>query len=262
MGAELNEQEVAPGTGAAPSGDTAAGAGTDQAASSAATAGTTGAPDIQAQIDAAVQEAIKQYEGEGGHLSRLKSKKDKEIAALRKQLQKQQKGKVEQAKALIESNPDQAAEILLGLAEEQDQQIAQGTAHQELVEWQHRILADLGADPEEDEEAAALAEEWAARLIEDPNLTWDFQHAAAQLQIGRERAASKEATKELKELKESLPETVNAAVTRALVAAGIVPEPSPEGGTPQREEDWRQKPASKLVKDGLAERKAHPIART
>jgi len=261
MGEELNEQVDATGaaTEASPAG-----------ASSEATTGATPtpeiSPDVQALIDARAQETAEkvraEYEGKDGHLARLKSAKDKEVARLKKQLRDQQQGKVKEAKALIDSNPDQAAQILLSLAEEQDQQIAQEGAQSELIDWQHRILADLGADPAEDEEAAALVEEWATKIIEDPDQAWDFQQAAAQLQLTRERQATKQVSKELKELKEGLDSTVDAAVTRALVAAGIVPEATPDGGAPQKQEDWRKLSPSQLRKQGLQERAKRPIQRT
>jgi len=259
---ELNEQ-VDAGTGAAPEG-----AGTDQVASSAATTETTPqiSEEVQALIDQRAKEAAEkvkaEYEGKDGHLARLKSAKDKEVARLKRQLREGQQSKVKEAKELIESNPDQAAQILLSLAEEQDQQIEQDSAHEQLVEWQHKILADLGADPAEDEEAAELAAEWGPKILEDPEKSYDFQQEAARLQLAREREATKTANRELKELKESLPETVKAEVTRALVSAGIVPEPTDEGGAPPKEKDWRGKSEGQLRKEGLAERRKRPIART
>ena len=255
----LNPEEgaVIPGTGPT---------GPDEGATTEAGGAVQLTPEIEALITARSEEAAAavraQYEGEDGHLAKLKSAKDKEVARLRKQLREQQKGKVEEAKALIESNPDQAAQILLSLAEEQDQQIAQDSAQSELIDWQHKILADLGADPAEDEEAAALVAEWGPRLIEDPNLTWDYQQAAAQLQLERERAANKEVTKELKDLKDGLDGMVNAAVTRALVEAGVVPEPTPDGGAPPKEEDWRTLSPTQLRKKGLEERRKAPMQRT
>ncbi len=230
-----------------------------------ATTTETATPDLQTQIEAAVKareaEVRTEYEKKDGHLARLRSTKDKELAALRTQLRTAQQGRVEEAKSLLESNPDQAAAILLSLAEEQSEQIEQGGAHDELVSWQHRILADLGADPDEDEEAATLALEWGPKLLADPNLTWDFQQAAAKLTLDREREAARTANKELKELKESLPETVQAEVTNALVSAGIVPEPPPEGGAPAKDKDWRKLSASELRKQGLKDRQKAPVIR-
>ena len=259
---DVLSEQVDP-TGAAPEASPAG-------APSEATTEPTPAPEISEEIQTLIEqrateaaEKVKaEYEGKGGHLARLKAAKDKELARLKKQLRDQQKGKVEEAKALIESNPDQAAQILLSLAEEQDQQIAQDSAQSELIDWQQKILADLGADPAEDEEAAALVAEWGPRLIEDPNLTWDYQQAAAQLQLERERAANKEVTKELKDLKDGLGGMVNAAVTRALVEAGVVPEPTPDGGAPPKEEDWRDLSPAQLRKKGLEERRKAPMQRT
>lgn len=219
--------------------------------------------DVQAQIEAAVKAKEQEWQEKArSEAQKIQSAKDKELAALRRQLRAAQQKKVDEAKALLESNPDQAANILLGLAEEQSEQIEKDGAHDELVAWQHRILADLGANPEEDQEAALLATEWGPRLLTDPNLTWDFQQEAAKLVLSREREAVKTANKELKELKESLPETVKAEVTRALVSAGIVPEPTGEGGAPSTEDDWRNLSPAELRKLGVKERTKQPIKRT
>lgn len=258
MGEELNEQ-VDAGTEAP-----AEGASQEAASSEATTeAPQTEAPDISAQIETAVQAAIDKYEGKGGHLAKLRSQKDKEIAALQRQLREQQTGRMEEAQALLESDPAQAAQILAGIVEAQAQQSLQASKHQELVDWQYRILEDLGADPEGDEDAATLAAEWSERLVEDPNLTWDFQQAAARFQLERKEQTINKTTKELTELKESLPETIKAEVTRALAGAGIIPDPS-EGGepAPPKDSEWRKKPTGQLITDGLAARMARPIQRT
>jgi hypothetical protein len=217
-------------------------------------------PVVQAQVAAAVEAATQkvrdEYERKDGHLAKLRSTKDRELAQLRKQLSATRKQQVEEAEKLLESNPDQAAAILKALVAEQSTQIEQDGAHDELVSWQHKVLADLGADPDEDEEAATLALEWGPKLLSDPNMTWDFQQAAAKLVLDREREATKTANKELKELKESLPDTVKAEVTKALVSAGIVPEPTDEGGAPPGDDDWRKLSSSELRRRGIAEDRA------
>jgi hypothetical protein len=258
MGEELNEQNVGAEAEAAPE------AGQVEATSSEATTETTEgqAPDVQAQIDAAVQAVIDKYERKGdGHLAKLRSTKDKEIAALKRQLRERQNSQIAEAKELMDSDPAQAAQLLASIVEAQTQASLQDTKHQELVDWQHKILTDLGADPEEDEEAAELAAEWAEKLIEDPNLTWDFQQEAARLQLQRKEQAIKETTKELTELKEGMPDLIKAEVTKALAGAGIIPEPSDDGEPPQREENWRDQPSSQLIKQGLTERLKTPIQR-
>lgn len=261
MGEELNVQNVGGEPGAAPPPAVGAGASTEAPTSSEATTETTGAPDVQAQIDEAVQAAIREYEGKGGHLAKLRSKKDTEIAALKRQLRERQTSQIAEAKELMESDPAQAAQILAGIVEAQAQTSLQDTKHQELVEWQHRILTDLGADPEEDEEAAELAAEWAERLIEDPNLTWDFQQAAAQLQLKRKDEALKQTAKELTDLRDNMPDLIKAEITKALVGAGVIPEPTGDGTPPQKEEDWRNLPSGQLIKMGLEQRMKEPIQR-
>lgn len=258
MGEELNTQQVGAETEAPESGVTPA----ETTSSEATTEATGQAPDITAQINAAVQAAIDKYEGKGGHLAKLRSQKDKEIAALQRQLQQQRTSQLEEAKALLESDPAQAAQLLAGIVEAQAQTSLQESRNQELVDWQYRILADLGADPEEDEEAAELVAEWSGRMLEDPNLTWDFQQAAARLQLERKEKAAKQAATELAALKDSMPDLIKAEITKALVGAGVIPEPSGEGVAPTREEDWRNQPSGTLIRDGLAERLKAPIQRT
>ena len=222
-----------------------------------ATTDSPGAPDIQAQIDAAVQAEIAKYEGKDGHLSKLKSKKDKEIARLQRQLREQQKGKLEEAKALMESDPGRAAQLLLSQAEDQAARANQESRHQQMVDWQYEILADYGVDPDEDEEAAELVAEWADRMDRNPDEAWGFQQAAGKFVAERAQTESKQTAKELAELKGGMAETINAAVTKALVEQGIIPAPTQEGSEPQkRDEDWRQKPS---VSRGLKRRMAEPV---
>ena len=161
----------------------------------------------------------------------------------------------------MESDPAQAAQLLAGIVEAQAQASLQEGRHQELVDWQYRILADLGADPEEDEEAAELVAEWADKVLEDPNLTWDFQQAAARFQLERKEKAAKEAAKELAALKDGMPDLIKAEITKALVGAGVIPEPTGEGGAPDKEEDWRKLPTGQLISKGLADRMKRPIQR-
>ena len=95
MGEELNNAQVGAETEAPPSG-TEAGVTPAETTSSEPTTEATGqAPDIQAQIDAAVQAAIHEYEKKGGHLAKLRSKKDTEIAALKRQIQQQRTSQLE-----------------------------------------------------------------------------------------------------------------------------------------------------------------------
>lgn len=260
MADELNEQVVDAGTGAAPTAEPAAGASTEAATSGEATTEAGKAPeDTKAQIEAAVQEAVGKYEGKDGHLARLRSSKDKEIAALKKQLRQRQESNVEQAKALIESgDTQQAAQILLSQAEEQAQRIAQEGASHELLEWRDRVLADLGVDLEGDEDAAQFAQEWGERLLDDPQMTYDYQQAAAQFQLKRERDENKATKKRLADLEGGMEEAISAAVTRALVGQGIIPDPTPEGGQPSGNEDWRKNPS---ISRGLKKRKENPVAR-
>ena len=258
MADELNTQPAGAETDAAP-----AGASTEAATPSEPTADSQPTPEVQAQIDAALAEREAQiraeYEATGGHISRVKSKKDKEIAALKKRLRDRQQSNVEQAKALIESGDnEQAAQILLSQAEEQAQRIAQDGAHQQLLEWRDRVLEDLGGNLEGDGDAAQFAAEWGERLLDDPQLTYDYQQAAAQFMLTRERAETKETKKRLADLEGGMEDAINTAVTRALVGQGIIPAPTPEGGQPSGNEDWRKSPS---VKRGLATRRQNPVAR-
>lgn len=217
---------------------------------------------IQAQVDAAVQAAIDEYEKADGHLAKLRRKKDLEIAGLQKQIEEQRTGKLEEAQKLMASDPARAAQILAQLVEAQANQTTEAAKHRELLDWQHKILADMGTDPEKDEEAVALVEEWAPKLIADPRNTWDFQQAAAMQLLDRERKAAKEASAALAELQDGMGDLIKAEVTKALVGAGIVPDTDGGGAPATKEEDWRDLPPSKLIKMGLEDRKKKPIIRT
>lgn len=216
---------------------------------------------IEEQINAAVKAAVAEYEGTGGHLSRLKSKKDKEIAALKRQLAQQTSSRLEEAQQLIDSDPARAASLLVGIVEAQAQETRQQNASSELIDWQRRILTDLGANPDEDDETAIMAAEWANKILEDPDLAWDFPVEAAKRRLSAKEQELKEATKELAALKEGLPALIEAQVTKALVTAGITPEPTGDGEPAPREEDWRSLSPSALIKMGMRERAKKPIQR-
>lgn len=253
----LTQEEGAaqtPGTGAA--GSTGEGATTETGGAADLS------PEVQALIDTRTKEALEalraEYEGKDGHIARAKSAKDKQIAALKKQLAEQSKGQLEEAKKLLATDPERAGQILIGLAEQQTEQITRDDAQAQLLSWQGKILEDLGADPAEDEDAAKLVEEWAQRLMENPDLTWDFQQAAAQLQLSRERKARQSTEKRLADLEGGMEDAISAAVTKALVGAGVIADPSPEGGKVPTGDFDRERPS---VARGLAKRKANPVVK-
>lgn len=252
MTEELKQQQV-DGEGAAP-----AGAGADPT-SGAATTEATGAPNAEAQINAAVEAVIKEYEGEGGHLARLRSKLDSKIAELERQLRERDQATVQKAAKLMDSDPRRAAELLMAQAQAQTHAATQESAQRELVSWQKRLMSELGFDLDKDEEAAKLAAEWLPKMLQNQGMTHDFQQELAKQVHAREGTKRAAAEKELASLKEDLPNLIKAEVTRALADAGVTPAPE-EGGTPANtNQTWRESPS---VSRGIAERRQRPIKRT
>ena len=251
----LNPEEgaVIPGTGPT---------GPDEGATTEAGGAVQLTPEIEALITTKSEEAAAavraEYEGEDGHVARAKRSKDKEIANLRKQLAEQQQARIDRAKELMGSDPNEAARIALQAAEEAAQQVAQVDAESQWIDWQSGILGDLGLDPESSKDAAKLVQEWTPKLLSGPEWQNDFQQAAAQLAVEAERTAHKDTRKRLDALEEGMEAAIQSAVTKALVTSGVVPDTSPEGGAVKEPEFDREHPS---ISKGLARRKAEPVVK-
>jgi hypothetical protein len=224
-----------------------------------------GAESLQAMIKAEVERATAQvrdeYEAKGtGHISKLKSSYDKQIRDLKRQLDSRQQQEYQQAMELLEGGDFQeAAAILAGQVQALQGQSMADSQRQQMEAWATGILDDLGLDLESDEETAAFAAQWIEKLAADPNWTWDFQQEAGKRAKDTERKRADAAEKELRELKESLPDLIKAEVARAFVSSGLTPAVTGDGGAPGGG-SWRNKPAGTLVREGLAARRAAAAA--
>lgn len=215
--------------------------------------------DIKAMIEAEVARVRQEYESAGGKIAQIQSKKDKEVAELKRQLRQQREAEYKEAMGYLEGGDyESAAQILAQQVQQLTGSAMQEGQRAEMAGWIQTIMADLGADVEGDEEAATFATEWLDRVVGDPNLAWDFQQAAAKRQIAAQQKAAEAAAQELKKVQDALPALIKAQVTRVLADAGIAPEPSGEGGGSTQDE-WRNLPAGQLINRGLAQRR--PIQR-
>lgn len=218
-------------------------------------------PEVQAAIDKAVQGVRAEYEGKGGHIAKLKSKYDKQLAQLQQAVEGQQRADYEAAMAHLEGGDYRTAATIL--AEQVDQlqgSRARSAQEQEVASWVGQVMTDLGYDLEGSEEDAAFAGEWVDKMLENPEYSWEFQQTAAKRQLDAARAEAAKAKKDLDGVVSTLDQTVRAEVTKILASAGLAPEPTGEEGT-RPSEDWRSLPTGKLLKLGLEERKKKPIQR-
>ena len=222
--AEPKPADVSPADAGAPavSGDaeTASSAGEQRQGAEGDGAGL--APEMQALVDAQVKAAMErvraEYEQSGGHLSKLRSKKDKEIAELRKQLDEREKADYQEAMRLAQQDPDQAVERLAGMVQGMQSRRALEQQEQELQAWASGVLEQLGLDPE-DEAVAEVAKEVGPLTSE--GASYAFLGEMGKLARMKEAEARKAAEKELAQVMEGLPGMVQAAVAKQLAASGI-----------------------------------------
>jgi len=217
--------------------------------------------DIQALVKAEIDKLREQYEGPGGKIALIQSKKDREVAELQKKLKEQQRKQqeqftvqYEQAQGLMQTDPRKAAELLNTLFRSQQETAMMESHTQEMASWMDRVMGDLGL-PTDEEETAQWAGEWFEKLQEDPKLTWDFQQAAARRQLEAKDKEIKSAQGELKKLQEGLPGMVKQEVTRLLAEAGFSPSVTDDGTPTQQKDDWRSLSSGQMIQRGLAERR-------
>lgn len=217
--------------------------------------------DIKAMIEAAVKEVRESYEGPGGKIAQIQSKKDKEVAEAQKQLKELRRAQLarsqeeyKQAQGLMQTDPRKAAQMMQALYESQAQAAMMENQTQEMADWMDRVMRDMGLSTEDDE-TGAFAREWFEKLMDDPDLTYDFQQAAA-MRLGEIKDSEiKARDSELKQLRDGLPDMVKQEVTRILAASGLTPALTDDGTPAKKKESWRSKGPQALINEGLAERR-------
>ncbi|NIP95937.1 MAG: hypothetical protein GWO24_21880 [Akkermansiaceae bacterium] len=173
---------------------------------------------VEAQVEAAVAGVRAEYEESGGHLSKLRSKKDKEIARLRKQLDEREQADYQEALELAQRQPEQAVERLAGMVQGMQSRRALEQQEQELQAWAGGVLEELGLDPEDD-----AVQEVAARVgpLTGEGASYAYLGEMGKLAREQEAGARKKAERELAQTLEGLPGMVNAAVAKAMAASGL-----------------------------------------
>jgi len=180
-------------------------------------------PELEALVEARMQALREEYEGKDGHLARLKSAKDREIAQVRARLAERDEQDLQEAMQLAESDPRRAAQMMA----QQNQQLMQRQQREravaELSQWAERVASDLGVDLDTDEEAAKAL---GVLLEHGPDYTHEFQQA-----MGRRAGVQRdEAMKALQKMEESLAARIDRALEAKLAEAGVG---KVEGGSPR-----------------------------
>lgn len=217
--------------------------------------------DIKAMIAAEVAKVRAEFEGPGGRIAQIQSKKDKEVAEVQKQLKELKRAQLaqaqedfKQAQGLMQTDPRKAAQMMQALYESQAQAAMMENQTQEMADWMERVMVGMGLSTE-DGETAAFAREWFEKLVDDPDLTHDF-HQAAAVRLGEIKDKEiKARDSELKQLKDSVPDMVKAEVTRLLAESGLSPALTGDGTPTKKKENWRSKGPQSLINEGLAERR-------
>jgi hypothetical protein len=218
---------------------------------------------IQAEVKAA-QEAVRaEYEGDTGHISKLKSQRDRlknRLAKVERDERQRARAQHEHTRTLMESDPERAANLALGQNEQLLAQQAQIDQREEVSDWVLEIMGNMGYDLDDDE-ALALAEAKTQKIVEGlpsgANYTYEVQQELARGLVASRDDTIAASEKKIKAMEDGLQAMVREEVTRA-VAGGN----SPDGGAPgtgATAETWRTKPSGQKRKDGLAKRRANPV---
>jgi len=231
----------------------------DAQAASGAGAGAGGegaavAPEVQALVDAQVKAAMEkvraEYEEAGGHLSKLRSKKDKEIAALKRQIEEREQAEYEEALRLARQDPRAANERLAGMVDGMKARRQAEQQEAEMLAWSENVLEELGLDP--DDEAVVEVVKQVGPLTSE-GASYAFLGEMGKLARTKEAEARTAAEKELATTLEGLPVMVQAAVAKAMAASGLGAVDGSEVQAPAQENPIKniQSP-SKLLAMGWA----------
>ena len=179
-------------------------------------------PEVQALVDSQVKAAMEkvraEYEETGGHLSKLRSKKDKEIAKLRKELEQREQAEYQEALELARRDPRGGVERLAGMVDGMNARRQLEQQQAELQAWSDRVLEELGLDPDDDAVAEVVRQ---VGPLESEGASYAFLGEMGKLARTKEAEARKAAEKKLAQTLEGLPGLVNAAVAKQLAASGL-----------------------------------------
>lgn len=252
-----------------PAGTTETGETSEGAAMSGEVEGQAKEPSVDELIAQREAEIRKEYEGEGGHLSKVRAAEQKRAAELERKLREferkerqQAQMELEQARKVAQRDPAAAAqhyEQALARQQALDQQRDFAEAWAEFAESE----ADLVGLDMEDPEVQDLVSESLAGLIE-AGRQGETQGRAAEMAYRRkliEFSKSKEekryqsVAEELATAKkeiESIPEIVEKQIRATLADAGVVPEVT-AGGAPkkQKEDDMSNLSPSQKIQAGI-----------
>ena len=201
---------------------------------------------IAQQVKAQTEALRKEYEGEGGHISKLKSTKDKEIARLQRQVAEKQEVDRRRALDLMESDPAAAAKDLAAQVQALTQQTQYQQFESQMDGYVRKSVEDLGLDIE-DEETAKRVAGWMPRLLEDQTLEGAFQHDLAKINNEQKDKLVSQLRKQVDAQKEEIPKLI----ARALEEAGIGKVDLSPDGSPGKGSVHSKLPG-KNIQDGLA----------
>ena len=205
---------------------------------------------IEQQVQTATDALREEFEGEGGHVSKIKSVKDKEIAKLNRQLQEQQEAGRKRALDLMDSDPAEAARQFEAQNKVYVEQQQYQQYQDQMGAYVDKTLEEYGLDAE-DAEIAKSAAEWTQRLMQDEKLGADFQHAMGQLRLEQKDEQVTQLQKQLDAQQEEIPKLITQGIARAMESAGIGDVDLSPGGPSGKSGSVHGKYAAANVKDGI-----------
>jgi hypothetical protein len=252
-------------------GATPEGAGATETTSKPAATGatTTGLPeglDLES-LKTQIREEIKgEYEGKDGHIAKLRSSLDKQLANQRRELEQLRAARLQQARVLKDEDPAAAADLMLAYVDELQGERFTDSNRQEWQNWIGEQIEDVGLSLE-DEEVAQLAAQQAERLHaltvadrqrgtqEAMGGTIQFMSDLAKLIAQRKDKELAMKEKQIADDPAERSKLVRREIVRTLVDLGLAPELTEPGGVSKQDEDLTALSDAELIRRGIAQRK-------
>jgi hypothetical protein len=206
---------------------------------------------LQDYVASEVKKTIEKYEGPEGDIAKAKSAAAKRVSEAERKLHERQGADFQQAQAIMEENPAQAAQMLSQQVESMQAQGRIDKAGQEWHGWVESEYKDAGLSTSEyATEIQTAADELLAQAMQGGGeaiaLDWQKDFNAKQM-------AKKD--KAMKTLEESIPGMITSEVMSAIIKAGLAPDPATGTAGPPKDEtpEWQSWDADVQIRHGIDE---------
>jgi len=169
-------------------------------------------------VKAEVDKVRKEYEGKDGHLSQLRATYERKLAETKAHQTTEAQRALQQAQALVEKNPRQAAQLMAEQLSAYVARDSQSVAEEQMSHWAAGVAEQFGLTIN-DPEVTELLEE--VGPLTDPRSSYELLGRMAQLQIDRQKKDRDAAVQSLSEFTKALPSLVRQQVLTVLTEGGM-----------------------------------------